>query len=480
MNKNLIRDIKEIIELSKNVKLELDNPKKIEKLISKILTLTKYNLSSVKQEYRLKKDYSKARSIRILELILEKAEEINREIKKSIFANKEKILELINSIINLEKQELFNLDKSEKELAVKEIKKADYILYRIIKKLNVNILNYINPINAKEEKQKFFYFLNKGVVYNPQFKYSKVPDFILKGFDERSVDAIRYLRSFNVDCSKGIGKIIEKKRYEIIYMINLIRSIGTQKVTKYSLKIYGKPSDKLFNLAVKKCLDYKNAQMEEKPYDAEYLKNYLEKKILELSKEKGLSSLKKWRVIVSEKTSSRAYVDFLKKIVVIKKEERFSEKDLKKLFIHEIFSHVVRAVRGEQAPYRILSVGTYGYNSTEEGIALYREKRLGLTPVKFAFLTPAYVVAARYALHMSFYQIFQKMRFYGFDDDSAYLISQRVKRGLSNTGKKGGFIKDHIYMLGIRQIEDYIAKGYDINDLMIGKISVNDVVYFRD
>ncbi len=55
----------------------------------------------------------------------------------------------------------------------------------------------------------------------------------------------------------------------------------------------------------------------------------------------------------------------------------------------------------------------------------------------------------------------------------------RVKRGLTNTGEKGGFFKDQCYLRGAVEI---LKNRHIINveDLFLGKLALNDVVLISD
>jgi len=61
----------------------------------------------------------------------------------------------------------------------------------------------------------------------------------------------------------------------------------------------------------------------------------------------------------------------------------------------------------------------------------------------------------------------------------AWQTTLRVKRGLTDTGRAGAFTKEHLYLFGYYFIQDYLKQNNKINDLMIGKISPQDLPLIR-
>ena len=64
----------------------------------------------------------------------------------------------------------------------------------------------------------------------------------------------------------------------------------------------------------------------------------------------------------------------------------------------------------------------------------------------------------------------------GFDYETAYIITRRVKRGLVDTSLPGSLTKDYVYFAGKYLVEDYLKSGGTLDDLLqYGKIGVGDV-----
>ena len=219
-------------------------------------------------------------------------------------------------------------------------------------------VDFINPINWKEEQKKFFDFLNQGIAYDPQFKYKPL-FFAEEDVMRQTQQIMRDLRGLKIDYSKGIGKIFEKKRYDLMTKLKLIRIIGTPKVTKYSIWLYGKPSSSLVKEAIKICLSYKAGVQEKKTYNAKKAKKEAEQAL----KQNGIEG---WTVEINSTIAGNAFVSPKDKKLMFREGVLFSESDIKRLIVHEIKTHIERAMAGKKAKYRIFEFGTSGFLPTEE------------------------------------------------------------------------------------------------------------------
>lgn len=159
--------------------------------------------------------------------------------------------------------------------------------------------------------------------------------------------------------------------------------------------------------------------------------------------------------------------------LVINKESFFTEKEISRLECHEIKTHILRHVNNQKLPAIIRNC--FNCIETEEGLALQMEEIHGCLDDKQLKVYAARTIAVHLSLTEPFYKVFSTIRKYGFDDESAFQITLRAKRGISDTGKPGGFTKDHIYLSGKSKVEEYLKKGGNLNDLFIGKVSVEDI-----
>jgi uncharacterized protein (TIGR02421 family) len=328
--------------------------------------------------------------------------------------------------------------------------KIDDMLYKIKEKLTLDI---IHPVNIAEEKEKFL----KSNWYNPKFNYNDMDiDF------EKDIRAIKGLK-FESSIMDLILKEYSKELYNYLMMF---KYRGDEKFTSYSIKIYGRPDSSLIKIARQFLnVDTKKIYVLESKYDSEETVDRF-KKIL-------VKSNFNWEVAL-KKTIANASVNPSKKMMVVKKGKHFNKSQFKRLVAHEIFTHILRAECGSLQPYKIFSTGLAGYESTEEGLALYKEKKTGNLTSSLLKGYAGRVIAINIGLKHSFRNTFNFLRKY-YGKEKSWTLTVRVKRGLINTSKAGGFTKDLIYLKGYLEILDFLKKHNGIKTLHYGKIGIHHV-----
>jgi len=147
------------------------------------------------------------------------------------------------------------------------------------------------------------------------------------------------------------------------------------------------------------------------------------------------------------------------------------------LIKHELI-HILSNENGRCQPYKIFASGLAIYLLAEEGIACYQESKLPYFP-KRLWLFGLRALAVANATEQSFSQTFASLIKYGAPPQLAWQTTLHVKRGLTDTGRAGAFTKEHLYLFGYYFIQDYLKQNNKINDLMIGKISPQDLVLIR-
>ena len=424
----------------------------IERLFSKVTAM----LMDIRKHYN-DKNYSEA-----LALIQKMENLVIWEIKADKRFTKQNV-----GIIQLSQDEI-----------LKKVKEVDRQLVRIIEKYGLDDpVKFINITNKNSEKKKFLELFNRGIVYNPKFSYKSIPESILSKAQNQAEDVMRQLRNLNLTLTKGAVYLVEKKKINLQIILNLIRSIGTNKVTKYSMQLYGFPSNDLVREAYaeleagKRVVEQQlNAKLDKKRYSA---KDF-QKKADEFFRENGMN----WRTIIktsNEVDGSFKTVNVKREFWVNKDSAPFSERDIIKAIEHEIKVHAFRLESGRKSPLQILAYGTSGYLPTEEGLTTYFEDLKNATNPALQKKKSLYVVTEFLAAKGGFYHCFASLTEYGIEPETAWDVVVRVKRGLSNTGQSGGFFKDHVYFLGDRLLREFIASGGRAEDLLGGKIGLGDI-----
>jgi len=302
----------------------------------------------------------------------------------------------------------------------------------------------------KREKEKIF----KDRTYNPQLNY-KPPRGNL-------VQIKKNLLKLRPD-SSVIGQIFRQRIKELLSQVELLRNVGKPSITKYSLELYGKPTQELVRKATK-LLD-----LAPDPEAMSYSKLSVVKKFLDSLLVKGL----KWRVVERDMVAAAAF-NITEKILYINTNRKFSDLDLKRLIVHEIGTHVTRAENGRKQKYNLFRIGFPGYLSTEEGLAAYNESKASLLSNNVLKNYAGRVVAVNLALKNSFSTVYNDLLEY-FNKEDAWTLAIRVKRGISNTAMPGAFTKDHIYLSGFFTVKDFARKGGDVKSLYVGKIGIQHV-----
>jgi uncharacterized protein (TIGR02421 family) len=335
-----------------------------------------------------------------------------------------------------------------KILRINAISESDIKLDILSRKIS---FHDVNPNNADKEMKKFF----KNPNYNPQFSYdSSNEDLDLL---EAKIKAIKTDRSVP-------GMILSEIKSAQIDKINLIRNRkNADKFTKASIKIYDAPDKKLLESA-RKLLKLKAAKD---------IKLYSSKEVMNKFRFAFLEYGFPWTVVEKNMVANAA-VNCSSKTLMIKKGARFSKKFVKRLIVHEIGTHAMRNENGAMQPYKFFERGFPDYLMTEEGLAVINEELNNCLDSYTLKVYAGRVIAVDYALNGSFSETYLELRKH-FDKKTAWRLTLRAKRGLSDTKLPGACTKDLCYLKGYLEIKKYLKDGGDINKLYYGKIGLSEV-----
>ena len=81
-----------------------------------------------------------------------------------------------------------------------------------------------------------------------------------------------------------------------------------------------------------------------------------------------------WSVEIDPKAGGASVLSTTRRLRI--REDPIPLERVRHLLSHEIAGHVARSIAGEQSPLGLLAIGTVGYRNTEEGLALYNERRV--------------------------------------------------------------------------------------------------------
>lgn len=309
----------------------------------------------------------------------------------------------------------------------------------------------LTPVNYTQERDKFF----KSKIYNPVFSYNT-------RFNPLTFAEINHLYSELDD----IKLPRELKEYLFNYFDDLktlaktVDSLGTEFFPYYSKK--------LFNYHTTIARQAKNVfpiiNFEEKKNEEMYDAT----QIAEAFKTTLIDTYHIPNVEIKIDSFNDHTIRVGKKRIIIGSGVRRYKKNVERLIVHEIESHVLQSMNiySKNNPLQKIS----GYADTllyGEGIAVYNEFYTG-TITREAYDTYYYRLKAVERLNKPFREIYDYLSSH-LPSKKAFVMTYRVKRGMKDTKQPGGFHKDALYLLGYKTIHDYISQGSRLDFIFLSK-----------
>lgn len=316
----------------------------------------------------------------------------------------------------------------------------------------------LNPINRKEEFKKF----QEDKTYDPQFRYN-------------SFDAAYHreeLQQLDIPKDNPLSQLLEEVRGLLLKEAKALQNIGTDAFTVQGL--FRPVSGQVLREARRVLCEPKPPKPKKsKNISAEQFAGMME---AELQK----YNCRGWIIKFSPNAASRVSVSAGKKIITINNKELFNEHDVQKLLRHEIGTHVLRAQNGEMQDLKSCAIGLPHYLATEEGLAHHNEAH-GENSAKYKlYYFARQALLTHYAANLGFSETYALVREYYPNDWLCFKSVTRAKRGMGDTARPGGYLKDHLYLQGKLLIDEYIKQGKDLRLLYAGKISVDQVHYVEE
>ena len=328
----------------------------------------------------------------------------------------------------------------------------DSNLNRLVR--NIELLNYINPLNIASEKKKFY---SSKYNYEPQLKYPKMK------FNGYKLHRLFFSQRLERIADDDVRQLYEDVIYEYSGLIECIETIGQgRKFYFNSLKSFGTPTEKDIENA-KFILRFDDSEFDEEMlpiYDAAEARAYFN----EFSKRYDFN----YNIKISNNLSAAAMVLNNTQTLVLRKTHKFSKNQLKVLTNHEIGVHMVTTFNGLDQPLKVFSNGFPNNVETQEGLAVYSEFMSGcLTIDRLKELAFRVIAVDSLNKGYSFSDTFHLLHSqHKVNRDKAFSITLRVHRG-------GGFTKDHLYLRGLKKVYQYAQQGKDLGVLLTGKVTMS-------
>jgi uncharacterized protein (TIGR02421 family) len=142
---------------------------------------------------------------------------------------------------------------------------------------------------------------------------------------------------------------------------------------------------------------------------------------------------------------------------------------------HEIGTHVLTYYNGQQQPLREFYTGMAGYEPLQEGLAVLAEYLVGgLSRARLRLLAGRVIAVQSIFQGADFIETFCILhKQYNFSQANAFNIAMRVYRG-------GGYTKDAVYLRGLMNLLSYLAQGGELEMLLLGKISHEQLSFVKE
>lgn len=343
---------------------------------------------------------------------------------------------------------------------------------RLLEELRLPTALTFTPLNLEAEKKKFF----SSDTYEPYFKYR-----IVKNDNDKILEKLSKVEEIS-DVDPRISEfyidLIESKAQTNQLML----AVGNnQKVTEISKEKFGFPSEKLFRNACRVLRGVtKNYDLVKPPLKDTVLKYddivIVFKKVFE---ELGLEG---WEVAQSANIAKNGMkVGVKRKQILVNPDIQRSKFRLRKSLVHEVGTHVLRSVNGDNTGFPAFSnANITDYLDIEEGLATWNESNMGLLTEKGLKKKAALIYAIKLGEKMSFRELYNCL-LASFPRLEAFNTTYRVKRGLSETVNPGIYVKDIVYFRGFRKVLKKLQEDPSLYSLLYaGKIDFKQCEWVQD
>jgi uncharacterized protein (TIGR02421 family) len=312
---------------------------------------------------------------------------------------------------------------------------------------------------------------------------------------ELDADATReVLRNIERDVASRLGshnpagQLMERMCDEYLELIDMLEARGTPAFGRIARRLYGSASDAfhaggptLADLAA--SLDEALGGIDEHAFLDPLEKDIPTGRAVEILQarldrvfgEPG----SRVRVIESDGivADAAAGSDYIK----LRRDAKFSDRDLRLLEAHEGWVHVGTTLNGQRQPWcTFLAKGTPSTTITQEGLALLAELIAGAShPGRLRRVTDRVDAIRRAEDGADFVEVFEALRARGRNDEDAYAAAVRVFRGSTPDGAP--FTKDLAYHQGFVQVYNFMQLAVQrgrldrIPLLFCGKLTLDDV-----
>jgi len=312
----------------------------------------------------------------------------------------------------------------------------------------------VKPTNLLEEKKAFLHPRFSRKKKSPAFKYKNTPS------NWTDFEAVLPLESMNAP--DEVVELYREKQLELDRTKNMFAAVGSERFTQFAIEIFGAPTAEDARQARRVLERLSNVTPPEGTFLAKDFARLLKVRLGKL----GISM----DIKLVSSMATKISVDSVFRVIHLNQNALFAPQEVKRLLVHEIDVHAVRIHNGSYFPWGIFSMGTAGYREAEEGLAVHFEH---YSDHLYPFQEKIYAgrcLAVYLSLSAGFTEVFEELLVY-FDEETAYTIVERVKRGLADTSRSGALTKEFHYFTGPNRVQSFLHAKGNLKMLMGGKIA---------
>jgi len=324
------------------------------------------------------------------------------------------------------------------------------------------------------------YYENNPLKYDPEEKIAE--------FNQIEREIRKELGQYN-----SVGMIMQRMCREYCTVVEMLKARGTPKFSRYSQQLYGSTGDAFYAgaptlkdlaLLISNTLSFIQKQTESELDVKRYTSEEAVAILGERLSHYFLDEAEQKRVKLSDDivADAAAGAEFIK----LRKNAKFSERELKVLEVHEGWVHLGTTLNGLNQPIcTFLSKGPPSSTITQEGLAIIMEIfTFSSHPTRMQGLTDRITAIYMAENGANFLEVFNFFLDQGLSAEESYYRTTRVFRG--STAEGTPFTKDLVYNKGFILIYNYIRltiqKGEldHIPLLFLGKTTLEDLHVLGD
>jgi len=271
----------------------------------------------------------------------------------------------------------------------------------------------------------------------------------------------------------------------------LLEALGTQEITEHSIRLFGKPGDRLPGdgpsnidaaqhfIAIADELDRELATTSMPDnISAETLQADLQAKL------DAFFVHHKITVALDPCLIAKAAAGPTR--IRLRTTAAFSEYDRQQLLEHEAFVHSLTALNGREQPFlKSFSRSSPRVTATQEGLATFAEQITGAIDIARMKRISLRIIAVDMAMSgANFLDVFDFFESAGQSDTDSFTSAQRVFRG-APLGGGAAFTKDTVYLHGLLSVHTFFRWALRNRRLRLcrllfaGKMALQDVLHFE-